>query len=106
MRKLRVLLVVSALLLVWGMVPTSTSAVALSPGAVVMGCSGDPNPTVWSVSPIDPFTLGINRGDDCASSIQLLLGHRCVLSHVLAPADPQGNGGELSFIFLCVGPAA
>ncbi len=106
MRKLRVLLVVSALLLVWGMVPTSTSALNISPGAVVLHCSGNPQPLVWAVSPVDPFDEGIDRDDDCATSIEILLGHRCTLKDVLAPANPQGsNGDEVTFIFVCLSTA-
>jgi hypothetical protein len=106
MRKLGVLLMLSAVLLVWGVVPTSTSAFGFNPGAVVLHCSGNPQPLVWAVSPVDPFGDGIDRGDDCATSIQLLLADRCTLKDVLAPANPQGsNGDEVTFIFLCVSSA-
>jgi len=102
MRKLGVLLVLSAVLLTWGVVPTASALISsFNPGAVVLHCSGDPNPTVWAVSPPDPFDEGIVRGTDCATAIQLLLGDRCSLKEVLAPADPTGNGSEVTFIFIC-----
>jgi hypothetical protein len=61
---------------------------------------------VWTVSPSDPFNEGIVRDTDCATAIQLLLGDRCTLKDVLAPAIPVAtNTDELAFIFVCTSSA-
>ena len=101
MRKLGVLLVLSAVLLVLGVV--STASANSDPGAVVMVCRGfGQSSAVWTVSPLDPFAEGIVRDTDCATAIQLLLGDRCTLKDVLAPAIPTPtNTDELAFIFIC-----
>lgn len=104
MRKLRVLLVASALLLVWGTVFTPTMAFAkgLNQSAWVLVCREvGQSSLVWDVSPPAPNSLTIARDDDCAGAIGKILNNRCSLQHVIAP-DDASQPMALAYVFTCV----
>jgi len=104
MRKLGVLLVLSAVLLVWGTVVTPTMALAFSrptPSAVVLDCREVAANSfgVYAISP--PAFLGIAFNDDCATSIGTILSNRCVLNTVIPPNNPS-EPAEMIYVFTCL----
>jgi hypothetical protein len=110
MRKLRVLLVLSALLLVWGTVVTPTMALAFSrptPSGVVLDCREVAGNSfgVYAISPPGVFGLPTDQTSilalDCATTIGTILSNRCVLNTVIAPNNPS-EAAEMMYVFTCL----
>lgn len=109
MRKLRVLLVVSVLLLIWGTVVTPTMAFSKGPhvqSAVVLSCRETADSFgVYDLSP--PNAAGVvytNTTElhalDCATTIGQILNNRCSLQQVI-PIEIN-EPGSLAYVFTCV----
>jgi hypothetical protein len=102
MRNLRVLILLSAVLVLSGVVCTSTTAFAFTStkSAVVLVCYKNGGTT--QVNSVDPgSTCAIAQNDSCAASITTLLNNGCKLeSDYEQEGLDQGHG----FLFICRAP--
>jgi len=104
MRNLRVLILLSAVLVLSGVVFISTTAFAISStkGSVVLVCHENGGSTQVKGEP-GPDVCGIDNGTPCGLAIATLLNLRCELENSFAVTT--ANNAAM-FVFICRGQPA